>query len=70
LAAIPYGARREIPRNVPVALTPVETRRLYHDGMKLMLTVFLAVMLIVLDQTHYRGEYMDQLARVIAYFIN
>jgi hypothetical protein len=55
---------------VLVALTPVETRSLYHVGMKLMLTVFLAVMLIVLDQTHYRGEYMDQLARVIAYMIN
>ena len=38
--------------------------------MKLMLTTFLMVMLIIVDQTHYRGQYMDQVARVVAYMIN
>ena len=38
--------------------------------MKLMVTIFLVVGLIVVDQTRYRGEYMDQVARVVAYVIN
>jgi hypothetical protein len=38
--------------------------------MKLMVTIFFVVTLIMLDQTHYRGQYLDQVARVIAYMIH
>jgi len=38
--------------------------------MRLMVIVFFVVMLIVCDQTRFRGYYLDQVARGIAWVIN
>jgi allantoicase len=38
--------------------------------MKLMVSIFFVVTAIIVDQTHFRGQYMDQVARAIASMIN
>lgn len=37
--------------------------------MKLMMTIFVVVTMITVDQTRYRGQYLDNLARVIATWV-
>jgi hypothetical protein len=37
--------------------------------MKLMVTIFVVVTLIIVDQARYRGYYLDQVARAIAQMI-
>jgi hypothetical protein len=53
------------PRPLPV----VKNRSVTLRTMRLMVIVFFIVMLIVLDQTRFRGYYLEQVARAIAWAI-